>query len=275
MGIYAIGDIQGCFDDLQRLLDLIRFDPPRDRLWFTGDLVNRGPRSLETLRFVKRLGEHAVTVLGNHDLHLLAIHATGGACSGKDRTLQPVLEAPDRDELLHWLRHRPLLHFDPAMNAALLHAGLPPQWEIVEARRHAGELEQALRGPDWREFFGQMYGDRPTLWSDTLRGWERLRFIVNCLTRMRYCSVDGTIDLHSKGPPGSQPQGLLPWFQVPGRRSRDTLILFGHWSTLGPLQSDNVCALDSGCLWGGRLTALSLEEMSFRSVPCPTYCSPD
>ncbi len=274
MGIYAIGDIQGCFDDLQRLLELIRFDPAHHRLWFTGDLVNRGPRSLETLRFVRQLGESAVTVLGNHDLHLLAIHATNSTCTCKHDTLSGVLQAPDRDELLHWLRHRPLLHFDASLNTALLHAGLPPQWNIGQARRHAAEVECALRGTGWRDFFRHMYGNRPSLWSDGLQGWERLRFIVNCLTRLRYCTAEGAIDLRSKGPPGSQPAGLLPWFQVPDRSSRDTRILFGHWSTLGLQQDDNIYALDSGCLWGGSLTALSLDDMTVSSVPCPAYCKP-
>ncbi len=274
MAIYAIGDIQGCFDELQRLLDRIRFDPSRDRLWFTGDLVNRGPKSLQTLRFVRELGESAVTVLGNHDLHLLAIHAGQEGQRKRCDTLDAILQAPDRDQLLEWLRHRPLLHCEAGLNTALLHAGLPPQWEITHARRYAAEVETLLRGANWREFFAHMYGNRPLRWSEDLQGWERLRFIVNALTRMRYCTMDGELDLHAKGPPGSQPEGLLPWFRVPDRKSRDTMILFGHWSTLGVLQCDNICALDSGCLWGGSLTALRLDDMSTSSVPCPAWCNP-
>ncbi len=270
MAIYAIGDVQGCFDELQRLLDRIGFDRFRDTLWFTGDLVNRGPDSLQTLRFVQRLGENAVTVLGNHDLHLLAVAAGIGKFHKRSDTLDEVLNAPDREELLDWLRSRPLFHFDETLDTALLHAGLPPQWSIADAGRYAEEVEHVLQRGDDSEFFKHMYGDEPDHWSDGLRGWDRLRFIVNSLTRMRYCTEGGRIDLRSKGKPGTQPEGLLPWFEVPSRRSRGTRVICGHWSTLGLRITEDVCAIDTGCLWGGQLTAIRLDtEISVTRVPCP------
>ena len=270
MAIYAIGDVQGCFDELQRLLDRIGFDRFRDTLWFTGDLVNRGPDSLQTLRFVQRLGENAVTVLGNHDLHLLAVAAGIGKFHKRSDTLDEVLNAPDREELLDWLRSRPLFHFDETLGTALLHAGLPPQWSIADAGRYAEEVEHVLQRGDDSEFFKHMYGDEPDHWSDGLRGWDRLRFIVNSLTRMRYCTEGGRIDLRSKGKPGTQPEGLLPWFEVPSRRSRGTRVICGHWSTLGLRITEDVCAIDTGCLWGGQLTAIRLDtEISVTRVPCP------
>ena len=270
MAIYAIGDVQGCFDELQRLLDRIGFDRFRDTLWFTGDLVNRGPDSLQTLRFVQRLGENAVTVLGNHDLHLLAVAAGIGRFHKRSDTLDGVLNAPDREELLDWLRSRPLFHFDETLGTALLHAGLPPQWSIADARRYAEEVEHVLQRGDDSEFFKHMYGDEPDHWSDGLRGWDRLRFIVNSLTRMRYCTEGGRIDLRSKGKPGTQPEGFLPWFEIPNRRSRGTRVICGHWSTLGLRITEDVCAIDTGCLWGGQLTAIRLDtEISITRVPCP------
>ena len=258
MAVYAIGDVQGCFRELQLLLTKLRFDPARDRLWFAGDLVNRGLQSLETLRFVRNLGAAAITVLGNHDLHLLAAAARAGKLKPKD-TLRPILDAPDREELLDWLRRRPVLHHDAEMGYTLIHAGLPPQWELDQARACAHEVESVLRGPDHAEFFEQMYGDEPTFWTDELTGWERLRFITNCLTRLRYCDAEGRVALAHKGAPGSQPVGLYPWFELPQRRSRELKILFGHWSTLGERSSPGVYPLDTGCLWGGQLTALRLD----------------
>jgi bis(5'-nucleosyl)-tetraphosphatase (symmetrical) len=259
MSIYAVGDIQGCYDDLLRLLDKIGFDADRDRLWCTGDLVNRGPKSLETLRFIKQLGEGAVTVLGNHDLHLLAVALTGRVKRRPTDTLDAVLRAPDRDELLDWLRRRPLLYYDPELDYVLVHAGLAPQWDLDTARALAAEVEAALRGPAHREFLADMYGDSPARWSETLTGIERLRFAVNCLTRMRYCDASGKLDFSAKGAPGSQPQKLLPWFEVPRRANAGIRILFGHWSTLGPFNAHNVYALDGGCLWGGQLVARRLD----------------
>lgn len=259
MATYAIGDIQGCFEEFRRLLELIRFDAAKDRLWLVGDLVNRGPRSVEVLRFVKGLGKRAISVLGNHDLHLLAA-AVGMAPDAAQGSLQDVLAAPDRDEILDWLRHRPLMHHDPHLGYSLLHAGLPPQWDIPFALARAAEVERVLRGPDYRSFLGSMYGNLPRHWSDNLVGMDRLRFITNCLTRLRYCDRLGNVSLKEKGAPGSQQPPFMPWFTVPGRASAADRIICGHWSTLGYLHADNVWALDSGCLWGGSLTALQLKR---------------
>ncbi len=267
MAVYAIGDVQGCFRELQFLLDKLQFDPSADQLWFTGDLVNRGPRSLETLRFVRSLGEAAVTVLGNHDLHLLAVAHELSRIKPQD-TFGDVLGAFDREELLAWLRRRPLLHHGEGFY--LIHAGLPPQWCISEAVQYAAEVAACLQGEDYRELLEHMYGDQPDLWSDSLQGWPRLRFITNCLTRLRYCETNGRVEFQQKGPPGSQPPHLLPWFAVPGRRSAGANIVFGHWSTLGFYRERGVYCVDTGCLWGGELTALRLGEIPQRiSVPSP------
>ncbi len=259
MATYAIGDIQGCYDELRRLLERIRFDPARDRLWLVGDLVNRGPRSVDVLRFVKGLGERAISVLGNHDLHLLAV-ASGLTPNTPEESLEDVLAARDRDEILHWLRHRPLMHRDRHLGYSLLHAGLPPQWDIPSALERAAEVEAVLRGPDYPSFLAAMYGNRPRRWSDDLVGLDRLRFITNCFTRLRYCDRLGNLSLKDKGAPGSQQPPFMPWFEVPGRASAAERIIFGHWSTLGYLHVGNVWALDSGCLWGGSLTALRLKR---------------
>lgn len=270
MATYAIGDIQGCYDRLLRLLDRLRFDPARDRLWFVGDLVNRGPDSLATLRFVKGLGEQALTVLGNHDLHLLAL-AAGNPKHAKESNLKPVLRAADRDELLHWLRDRPLMYFDERRNFALIHAGLPPQWDLPTALSCAREVETVLRGPDYPDYLHAMYGNEPARWSDSLTGMDRLRFITNCLTRLRYCAADGTLALKEKGPSGSQTPGYLPWFAVPDRATKDLRIIFGHWSTLGYAVGHNTWALDTGCVWNGRLTAIRVRRERPGepiSIPC-------
>ncbi|NKN32786.1 symmetrical bis(5'-nucleosyl)-tetraphosphatase [Marichromatium bheemlicum] len=270
MPTYAIGDVQGCHAELMSLLERLAFDPARDHLWFAGDLVNRGPDSLAVLRFVRGLGTSAVTVLGNHDLHLLALAAGNHKHAGKS-TLDAVLAAPDRDELLDWLRHRPLLHHDTGLGYAMVHAGLPPQWDLTEAATHAAELEAVLRGPGYRDFLHAMYGNQPARWQPGLRGVERWRFITNAFTRLRYCSTDGTLALKEKGALGAQSPGLLPWFQVPGRRSAASRILFGHWSTLGYRAGDNTWALDSGCLWGGALTAVRLDATG-PSAPIQLDC---
>ncbi|MBK1701718.1 symmetrical bis(5'-nucleosyl)-tetraphosphatase [Thiococcus pfennigii] len=277
MATYAFGDIQGCYDELRRLLERLDFDPWHDKLWFAGDLVNRGPESLKVLRFVKSLGARAVTVLGNHDLHLLAL-ATGRGGQRDKGHLAEVLAAPDRDELLDWLRRRPLLHHDARKGFSLIHAGLPPQWDLATALACAGEVEAVLRGPDYAELLVAMYGDTPRLWSPGLRGIERLRFIVNCFTRLRYCDRDGGLMLGEKAPLGRQSPLALPWFQVPGRATRAERILFGHWSTLGYRASDNVWALDSGCLWGGRLTAIRVRRkkpMVPVQLDCVGYAIPN
>ncbi len=257
MSIYAIGDIQGCYDELLRLLDAIQFNETNDQLWFAGDLVNRGPKSLETLRFVKSLGNSAVTVLGNHDLHLIATSLKQRKPHKKD-SLSQILEAPDRDELLYWLRHRPLFHHNKQF--CLLHAGLPPQWNLSQTQKMAVKVEKILRGPGYISFFKTMYGDKPDRWDKDLSNIEKARFVVNCFTRMRYCDANGKLDFHHKGPLGSQPENLMPWFKVPGRKSADMKIIFGHWSTLGFYQGHNCYAIDTGCLWGGELTALKLGK---------------
>jgi bis(5'-nucleosyl)-tetraphosphatase (symmetrical) len=275
MAVYAIGDIQGCFDELQQLLQLLDFNEEQDRLWFCGDLVNRGPRSLETLRFVKGLGERAVTVLGNHDLHLLA-KAEGFGKELKQDTLDEILNAPDLDELMSWLRHQPLLHHDAKLGYTMVHAGLPPQWDLVTAQACAREMENALRGPGYHEFIRVMYGNQPDHWSDDLSGIDRLRFIVNVFSRLRYCYPDGRLELKAKGAPGSQQAGTLPWFDVPGRKTEHERIVFGHWSTLGIGEYNNTLALDGGCLWGGRLVAVRLDAAApvWTTIECEGACRP-
>jgi len=221
MAVYAIGDIQGCYAELMALLEAVQFDAASDQLWFTGDLVNRGPESLRVLRFVRDLNERtpsaAITVLGNHDLHLLAVAAGEGRQHHSD-TLDEILAAPDRETLLDWLRHQPLLHHDAALGVTLIHAGLPPQWSLLEAQQYAGEVEAVLRGDSYQEFFAHMYGNQPDQWQENLTGWDRLRFITNCFTRLRYCDADGKLDLQAKGAPGSQPAGVvrrgLEWLVV-------------------------------------------------------------
>ena len=267
MAVYAIGDVQGCFEELQSLLALIAFDPGRDRLWFAGDLVNRGPRSLETLRFVRNLGDHAITVLGNHDLHLLAADHDSRFARPQD-TLNAILEAPDRDDLMNWLRHRPLLHHDAGLDFTLIHAGLPPLWDLAVAQGCAAEVEAVLHGDTHGELLARMYGNEPDLWSENLRGWDRLRYITNCFTRLRYITPEGRLNLRDKGAPGSQTSGHLPWFAVPGRASVGLRILFGHWSTVGRVAEENIFPLDTGCLWGGQLTALRLEDRKWFRLPC-------
>ncbi|MCP5314655.1 MAG: symmetrical bis(5'-nucleosyl)-tetraphosphatase [Chromatiaceae bacterium] len=275
MAIYAVGDIQGCYDELRSALDAVDFDPASDTLWSVGDLVNRGPNSLGVLRFVRGLGDAAICVLGNHDLHLLAL-ANGNDKHKDESSLQPVLSAPDRDELLHWLRHRPLVHYDRELDFVLLHAGLPPQWDLATTLRCAGEVEQVLRSDGHGEYFAHMYGNKPDRWDPKLRGMERWRFTTNCLTRLRYCDADGKLALKEKGPPGSQKRGRVPWFEHPHRASSDQRIVFGHWSTLGYLAQHNVWALDTGCLWGGTLTLLRLDvDPPVRhSTPCASWQNP-
>jgi bis(5'-nucleosyl)-tetraphosphatase (symmetrical) len=271
MPTYAIGDIQGCCDEFEALLAQLRFDPARDRLWLTGDLVNRGPRSLDVLRLVKRLGSAAITVLGNHDLHLLAAALAPGEKLKPQDTLGPILSAPDRDELLKWLRSRPLLHHDAKLGYTMLHAGLPPQWDLATAQSCARELEQALRDDErCIELFTHMYGDKPNRWSDDLRGFDRLRFITNCLTRLRFCRTDGTLELKYKGAIDSAPQSVVPWFRAPQRRSRDLRIVCGHWSALGYHDGDGVLSIDTGCVWGEKLCAIRLDQ---RAAPVFVPCS--
>jgi len=265
MATYAIGDVQGCFQALLGLLERIAFDLKRDRLWFVGDLVNRGPDSLATLRFVKGLGESAVCVLGNHDLHLVAV-AEGHAVLRKDDTLEETLSAPDRAELIGWLRQRPLMHTEGGY--AMVHAGLLPSWTVARALELAREVEHALRAPNYASLLARMYGNGPDRWSDQLTGYARLRVIVNAMTRMRVCTRDGAMQLRYKGDSTVLPAGVLPWFAVPGRASSATPIIFGHWSALGLVLEPNVVGLDTGCLWGRKLTALRLEGRRLFQFSC-------
>src|SRR2546422_2041590 len=268
MPIYAIGDVQGSFEELGVLLGSVGFDGDKDRLWFVGDLVNRGPASLATLRFVRDLGDGAVTGLGNHDLHLLAL-AQGSVKSREDDTLGDVIAAPDRDGLLDWLRHRPMAH--AVANYALVHAGLLPQWDVATAIALAGEVETELRGPRHKEFLAQLYGSRPDRWNDNLRGIDRLRVIVNAMTRLRFCTPEGVMEFHTKGETAKAPAGYLPWFEVPGRKSADCTLVCGHWSALGLRIAPKLLALDSGCVWGGQTHAVRAQECRLYQVPCAAY----
>ena len=266
MATYAIGDLQGCFDSLQRLLGEIGFREAEDRLWFVGDLVNRGPQSLELLRFVKSLGERAVSVLGNHDLHLLMV-AEGRLKPHRKDTLGAILDAPDRDELLTWLRGLPLMHTEGEY--AMVHAGLLPSWSIGKALDLARETEHALQGSDWRGLMAQMYGNQPDHWDDALTGYERLRVIINAMTRLRICTPEGRMQFSYKGGIEHVPRGYVPWFVVPGRRSTNATVICGHWSALGLRKEKNLLALDSGCLWGRCLSAVRLEDRRIYQVSCP------
>jgi len=266
MALYAIGDLQGCLDPLERLLDALAFDPARDRLWFVGDLVNRGPDSLGCLRFVKSLGRSAVTVLGNHDLHLLCV-AEGVEKSRPRDTLDPVLAAPDRDELVDWLRRRPLMHVEGAY--ALVHAGLLPEWSVPRARALAGEVEAVLQGSGWRRFLSRLYGNEPARWDDALAGDDRLRAIVNAMTRLRVCTRDGAMDLAFKGEPGEKAPHRTAWFDMPDRANATHTIVCGHWSALGLKVGPRLLSLDSGCVWGRSLTAVRLGDRRLWHVPCP------
>ncbi len=269
MAIYAIGDIQGCFLSLLKLLENIDFNRDKDKLLFSGDLVNRGPKSLETLRFIKSLGDCAVSVLGNHDLHLLATYYTGKKLNNKD-TIDDILNANDRLELLNWLRFNPLIHSEDGW--IIVHAGIPPQWNIKSAKNYALEIENIIQSDTNQEtfiqFFNHMYGNSPQQWTEELSGWERWKFIVNALTRMRYCKINGAIDLKNKGKPGTQANNLIPWFRHPNRLNTSEKILFGHWSSLGFINENNVIGLDTGCVWGGRLTAINLDTMNPVWVEC-------
>lgn len=266
MARWAIGDVQGCADELDELIARIGFKADRDQLWFVGDLVNRGPHSLKVLRLVRSLGANALTVLGNHDLHLLAV-ALVQAKIRKSDTLDAVLSAPDRDALLEWLVALPLAHY--AAGDLLLHAGLVPQWDVAQTLQLAAEVEQALRRSPER-LLNSMYGDQPDRWQTSLKGAERLRFTVNVLTRLRFCTIEGRIDLKQSGKPGSVPPPLLPWFKVPHRASASTRIVFGHWSALGFHRGENVLALDTGCVWGGALTAIDLDAPQAAPVSVPS-----
>jgi bis(5'-nucleosyl)-tetraphosphatase (symmetrical) len=265
MALYAIGDVQGCNDELGALLEALRYSADRDRLWFVGDLVNRGPDSLGVLRRIRSLGESATVTLGNHDLHLLAL-AFGSARARSDDTLAEILAAPECDALLEWLAGQPLFHEDQPHNVCMLHAGLAPQWNLVRARQCAREFESVLKR-DPRRLFDRLYGDQPDRWDDALEGDDRLRFIANCFTRLRYVDADGRLMLRVKGSPKkSQTDALIPWFEAREARWRGPRVIFGHWSTLGFYHHDGITGLDTGCVWGGTLTALRLDVPDAKPV---------
>ena len=259
MATWAIGDIQGCCTEFRALLEKIRFNPGNDRLWLTGDLVNRGTESLETLRYVMQLGDCVTTVLGNHDLHLMALASGNGKGGPDNASLRPILEAKDCEQLLYWLRHRPLAHFDAGLNTLLVHAGLWPEWDVEDALRLAREVEARLSREDYADFFAAMYADEPARWNEALDGDERCRFIVNCLTRLRVITVDGRLDLAYKATLDELPPGTMPWFRAANPRWRDTRVVFGHWSALGLLVEPGLLGLDTGCVWGRELSAVRLD----------------
>jgi bis(5'-nucleosyl)-tetraphosphatase (symmetrical) len=266
---WAIGDLQGCCAEFDELRRRVRFNADRDLLLLTGDLVNRGPQSLAALRRVRSLAANAITVLGNHDLHLLALAYVPDRRPRRSDTLDDVLEASDRDELLEWLLERPLAHYDSTQQDLLVHAGLVPQWHAHQATQLAGEVEQALRR-DPRALLEAMYGDEPNQWQDSLEGKARLRFIINALTRLRVCTAQGRVDLRPKGPPEDSRPPWMPWFKVPGRASAPVRVIFGHWSTLGFYRGDGVLGLDTGCVWGGALTAVNLDDEQAPPVAVPS-----
>ena len=266
MAVYAIGDIQGCYDPFRALLDEIAFDPDVDTLWLTGDLVNRGPKSLKTLRFVKSLGDSAITVLGNHDLHLLALAA--GKISGRRRfgSLDKLLDSNQCDELVDWLRRQPLAHYDKSLDTLLVHAGTHPDWDIDQTLAYAAEVETRLRKDKYETLLGKMYGNTPNEWSEKLDGYKRLRFIINCLTRMRMITPKNRLNFSRSGSPYRGARNLTPWFARENRAAEDTRIVFGHWSALGLIVLPNLVSLDTGCVWGRQLTAVRLDKKKPRIV---------
>lgn len=266
MATYAVGDIQGCFDELRQLLELIELTP-NDQLWFAGDLINRGPKSLETLRFAQNSEDQVKIVLGNHDLHLLAVARGGAKLSNKD-TLNEILTAPDREQLLDWLQQQPLLHHDEGLGYTMTHAGIPPSWSLTDAISRANEVATALQSEQAGEFLANMYGNKPSRWKDSHKGIKRLRCITNYFTRMRFCKQNGKLDFTSKEAINSAPPEYSPWFTYPYRAMKNQDIVFGHWAALeGDSHTPNVHALDTGCAWGGRLTAMKLENQQRFSVP--------
>ena len=258
MTTYVIGDLQGCLSPLERLLDQLRYEPSNDTLWFVGDLINRGPESLESLRYVKALGNSAITVLGNHDLHLLAVVHGIRKPSGKD-TLDDIINAPDRDELCDWLAMRPLLHTDAELGHTLVHAGIHPQWSLKHAHTMSQEIQSALKD-DLPGFLATMYGNTPSRWDKNLSTIKRQRFAVNAFTRMRYCYEDGELNFDYNGPPSTAPKNLYPWYLVPGRLAVDTQIVFGHWSSHPAICKHGIIPTDRGCVWGGSLAAYAIES---------------
>jgi bis(5'-nucleosyl)-tetraphosphatase (symmetrical) len=270
MTLYVVGDVQGCAEAFAKLLKEMKFHKNRDHLWLVGDLVNRGPDSLGVLRRVIALGDRATCVLGNHDLHLLAAAAGVREPSPTD-TFQDVLAAHDVEPLLDWLRQRPLIHLDAERSLLLVHAGIPPFWKVKTAAAYAGEIEQLLRGANWKKMLRSMYGSAPLQWRDDLADDDRRRFTINALTRMRYWDERGRLDLDFSGPPGTQPPNLVPWFDARRKPRRNWHIVFGHWSALGIMQRDDITAVDTGCVWGGALTAVPLDPAG---PPVQIPCAP-
>jgi bis(5'-nucleosyl)-tetraphosphatase (symmetrical) len=270
MATYVVGDIQGCFDQFQCLLEMVKFNPDKDVIWSVGDLINRGPSNLATLRWFHERRDNVVVVLGNHDLHLMAVSA-GARKMSKSDNFDDILDAPDRETLIGWLHHQPLIHHEHG--ATLVHAGIPPMWSVSEAVERAAEVESVLRGPDCIRFFNAMYGNDPIIWSDELTGMTRLRVITNYLTRMRYCTKKGKLDLVSKGPTPTantlKGKKVAPWFSHQSKRTKDDVVLFGHWASLdGVTDSPNVIALDTGCVWGNKMTLMALESRTFYRCDC-------
>ena len=257
MATYAIGDLQGCYSELEQLLAKIQFNPQHDQVWFVGDLVNRGPQSLTTIQFVRNLGEAAKCVLGNHDIHLIACYCGVQSCKPKS-SLNQILEHEDVDEIIHWLRHQPLLYSDPSVNWTMVHAGLLPQWDFTTAQSCARQVEQQLRSADYAEFLSHAYGNEPNQWQSQLNDQDRWRVTLNAFTRLRLCDQHGAMDFDYKGPLDGHPDHLHAWFNVP-RKSQDINIIFGHWSALGLINKPNLLALDTGCLWGNQLTAARID----------------
>lgn len=276
MAVYVIGDVQGCYSQLNRLLDKIRFDQSRDQLWFCGDLVNRGPESLNTLRFVRSLGDSAISVLGNHDLHLLAIFHNQQAVADSD-SLAEILHSPDCGELMAWLQSRPFIHLDRELTFLLVHAGIHPDWDLAQVLEYANQLEMVLQGDDSQVFFRQMYGDMPNRWSQDLTGIERWRCITNILTRLRFFTADGGLEFNARGSPRAHAeQGLIPWFEMKHRLDHSMRVAFGHWSTLRVGTYGNHFAVDGGCVWGGKFTALRIDSAKpqWISIDCDSVLTP-
>lgn len=265
MSTYAIGDIQGCFHSFQQLLQKVDFDPSQDKLWLVGDVINRGAGSLEVLRWLYLHRDSVVVVLGNHDLHTLVV-AEGFVAAHRSDTLDALLAADDKTELLDWLRHQRMAYYEQGY--FMVHAGLLPEWDVAEALALASEVELALQAPNYRDFLASMYGNYPDQWDENLHGYDRLRLITNAMTRLRICTEQGVMDFKFKGKLENIPAGLMPWFDVAGRKSEKNAMIFGHWSALGLLERDNLFALDTGCLWGGHLTALRLEDREVFQVDC-------
>lgn len=258
MATYCIGDIQGCFDEFEQLLKIINYDHNHDHLWFVGDLVNRGPKSLEVLRLIKDLPNTKI-VLGNHDLHLLNFY--NKIVDFETSHLEQILTAPDGKKLVEWLKNQPLVYHNLKHNCVLVHAGIYPGWDLANALKYAQEVEKLFRGKDYLDFLKHMYGNKPTIWHDDLKGWKRERFIINAFTRMRFCDLQGNLEFDHAGKIDTAPTGYFPWFKIPWRKTKNIKIIFGHWAALeGKADETNVYALDTGCVWGGSLTAFRIED---------------